>query len=106
MQRVLGIITAGGGPTSHSAILARALGIPAVAGVGTMLERQPSGTLTGINGSTGEIWLEPSADVQAKLQAAPRRVGWLGARNCFKPASNWRATKDNHRVEVFANIGG
>ena len=55
MQMVLGIITAGGGPTSHSAILSRALGIPAVAGVGTLLERQPGGTLTGINGFTGEI---------------------------------------------------
>jgi phosphocarrier protein FPr len=104
MRRVLGIITAGGGPTSHSAILARALGIPAVAGVGTMLEREPSGTLTGVNGSTGEIWLKPSADAQAMLQAS--RAAWLAEREKFLQTSQQLATtKDNHRVEVFANIG-
>lgn len=105
MQMVLGIITAGGGPTSHSAILSRALGIPAVAGVGTMLERQPSGTLTGINGSAGEIWLEPSEDVQLKLQSS--RTDWLAEREKLLQTSQQLAvTKDDHRVEVFANIGG
>ena len=105
MQMVRGIITAGGGPTSHSAILSRALGIPAIAGVGTLLERQPSGTLTGIDGFTGEIWLEPSAEVQSKLQAS--RVDWLAGREKLLQTSQQLAvTKDNHRVEVFANIGG
>src|SRR6266540_2412445 len=105
MQMVLGIITAGGGPTSHSAILARVLGIPAVAGVGTMLERQPSGTLTGINGFTGEIWLEPAEDVQAKLRAS--RTDWLaGHGKLLQTSQQLAVTKDDHRVEVFANIGG
>jgi phosphoenolpyruvate-protein phosphotransferase len=105
MQMVLGIITAGGGPTSHSAILSRALGIPAVAGVGTMLDRQPSGVLIGMNGSTGEIWVGPSAEVQGTLQAA--RTDWLTRREKLLQTSQATAlTKDNHRVEVFANIGG
>jgi len=105
MQMVRGIITAGGGPTSHSAILSRALGIPAVAGVGTLLERQPSGTLTGINGFTGEIWLDPAAEVQSKLQAS--RVDWLvGREKLLQTSQQLAVTKDNHRVEVFANIGG
>ena len=82
MQMVLGIITAGGGPTSHSAILSRALGIPAIAGVGTLLDRQPSGALTGINGFTGEVWLEPSVDVQAEAPGLSRQIGWQGAKNC------------------------
>jgi phosphocarrier protein FPr len=105
MQMVLGIITAGGGPTSHSAILSRALGIPAVAGVGRLLERQPSGLLTGMNGFTGEIWLEPVEEVQAKLQSS--RTDWLAAREKLLQTSQQLAvTKDDHRVEVFANIGG
>jgi multiphosphoryl transfer protein len=105
MQLVLGIITAGGGPTSHSAILSRALGIPSVAGVGRMLERQPSGTLTGINGSTGEIWLEPSEEIQSKLRAS--RTDWLAGRErLLKSSQQLAVTKDDHRVEVFANIGG
>jgi len=105
MNKVLGIITAGGGPTSHSAILSRALGIPAVAGAGTMLDRQPAGALTGINGFSGEIWLEPSQDVQAELQT--RRAEWLAGREKLLESSQQLATtRDGHRVEVFANIGG
>jgi phosphocarrier protein FPr len=104
MNMVLGIVTAGGGPTSHSAILSRALGIPAIAGAGTMLDRQPVGVLTGINGFTGEIWLEPSEEIQAVLQA--RRADWLAGREKLLQTSQLLAkTKDNHRVEVFANIG-
>ena len=105
MQMVLGIITAGGGPTSHSAILSRALGIPAVAGVGTLLERQPGGMLTGINGFTGEIWLEPTVELQSKLEAS--HADWLAGREKLLQTSQQPAlTKDGHQVEVFANIGG
>ncbi len=105
MNMVLGIITAGGGPTSHSAILSRALGVPAVAGVGRMLDRQPSGTLTGLNGFTGEVWPDPSQEVQAEIQT--RRTEWLAGREKLLQTSQQPAmTKDGQRVEVFANIGG
>jgi multiphosphoryl transfer protein len=105
MNMVLGIITAGGGPTSHSAILARALGIPAVAGAGALLERHPNGALTGIDGFTGEIWLEPAEEIQASLQT--RRLEWLAAREALlKSSQELGRTKDGQRVEVFANIGG
>jgi multiphosphoryl transfer protein len=105
MKMVLGIITAGGGPTSHSAILSRALGIPAVAGAGTVLERQPGGVLTGVNGFTGEIWIEPSAEIQAEIQA--HCAEWLADREKLLQASQQLGmTKDGRRVEVFANIGG
>jgi phosphocarrier protein FPr len=105
MQRVLGIITAGGGPTSHSAIISRALGIPAVAGVGTLLDRAPGGALTGIDGFTGEIWLEPSAEIQAEIQM--HRTEWLAGREkLLQTSQQLGMTKDGHRVEVFANIGG
>jgi phosphoenolpyruvate-protein phosphotransferase len=105
MQMVLGIITAGGGPTSHSAILSRALGIPAVAGVGTMFDRQTNGTLTGINGFTGEVWVEPPAEVQAGIQTS--RAEWLeGREKLLQSSQQLGQTKDGRRVEVFANIGG
>lgn len=105
MQMVLGIITAGGGPTSHSAILARALGIPAIAGVGTLLDRHPVGALTAINGFTGEVWLGPSPEVQAEIQS--RRAEWLAGREKLLQSSQQLGqTKDGLRVEVFANIGG
>ncbi len=105
MRMVLGIITAGGGPTSHSAILARALGIPSIAGVGILLEQHPNGAMTGLDGSTGEIWLNPGPEVQAQLQG--RRAEWLTNRQKLQQASQQLAmTKDSHRVEVFANLGG
>ena len=105
MNMVLGIVTAGGGPTSHSAILSRALGIPAVAGVGRLLEKQPVGALTGINGFTGEVWLEPSAQVQAELKE--RRTEWLASREkLLQTSQQLGMTRDGRRVEVFANIGG
>ncbi|HSL41911.1 MAG TPA: phosphoenolpyruvate--protein phosphotransferase [Anaerolineales bacterium] len=105
MNMVRGIITAGGGPTSHSAILSRALGIPAVAGTGTTLDRHPGGALTGLNGFTGEIWLDPSPEIQAAIQT--HRTEWLASREKLLQTSQQLAhTKDGKRVEVFANIGG
>jgi len=105
MDKVLGIITAGGGPTSHSAILSRALGIPAVAGVGRTLDRQHSETLIGINGFTGEVWLNPSEETQSDIQS--HRAEWLAGREKLLQNSQQLAmTKDGQRVEVFANIGG
>jgi phosphocarrier protein FPr len=105
MQMVLGIVTAGGGPTSHSAILARALGIPAVAGTGRMLDRQPNRTLIAINGFTGEVWLDPTVEVQEQIRE--RRAEWLGRREeLLRTSQQLGMTKDGRRVEVFANIGG
>jgi phosphoenolpyruvate-protein phosphotransferase len=76
-----------------------------VAGVGTLLDRQPGGALTGINGSTGEIWLEPSDEVQEALTKS--RAEWLASREKLLQTSQQLATtRDGHRVEVFANIGG
>lgn len=105
MNMVLGIITAGGGPTSHSAILSRALGIPAVAGVGTLLDQHPDGILTGLDGFSGEIWLNPAPELESALQT--RRAEWLAGRKALQQASHALGrTKDGRRVEVFANLGG
>lgn len=104
MNQVLGVITAGGGPTSHSAILARALGIPAVAGAGMALERVESGELVALDGFRGAVWVQPSAEVQAQL--TDRREEWLAQRKRLLQAGAEPAvTRDGRRVEVFANIG-
>jgi phosphoenolpyruvate-protein phosphotransferase len=104
MRRVLGIVTIGGGPTSHSAILARALGIPAVAGVGTLLERIPADTVVAVDGFNGGLWIDPSVEVRAELSA--RRETWLEERRKLLLTSRTLAsTRDGRRVEVAANIG-
>lgn len=105
MQQVLGVVTAGGGPASHSAILSRALGIPAVAGAGMFLERRPPGVTIAVNGSSGEIWLDPSPEDEKAL--LDLRAEWLERREKLLQHSQEQAlTIDGRRVEVFANIGG
>ncbi|MCT4535931.1 phosphoenolpyruvate--protein phosphotransferase [Halodesulfovibrio sp.] len=61
MENVLGIVTQEGGATSHVAVFARALKIPAVAGVHQLLEPLQDGDIIGLNGATGEVWISPDA---------------------------------------------
>ncbi|MFD9632093.1 phosphoenolpyruvate--protein phosphotransferase [Streptomyces violascens] len=97
---VLGFVTEEGGPTSHSAILARALGVPAIValpGAGELAE----GTLVAVDGSTGEIFVDPSEEKQAELErAAAERKAALSA------SSGPGATSDGHKVPLLANVGG
>jgi phosphotransferase system enzyme I (PtsI) len=97
---VLGFVTEEGGPTSHSAILARALGVPAVvalSGAGDV----PEGTLVAVDGSTGEIVVNPGPLERAELARAAeeRRAAMAG------PAGPG-VTSDGHKVPLLANIGG
>ncbi|WP_306338902.1 phosphoenolpyruvate--protein phosphotransferase [Streptomyces sp. KL118A] len=97
---VLGFVTEEGGPTSHSAILARALGVPAVValpGAGELAE----GTVVAVDGSTGEIFVDPSAEKRAQLEAAAaERKAALAA------STGPGATSDGHKVPLLANVGG
>ncbi|CAL9592646.1 Phosphoenolpyruvate-protein phosphotransferase [Streptomyces sp. enrichment culture] len=97
---VLGFITEEGGPTSHSAILARALGVPAVValpGVGELAE----GTVVAVDGGTGEVTVNPSGEQRAALaRAAEERRAALAA------STGPGATSDGHKVPLLANIGG
>ena len=68
--RCLGIATEEGGPTSHTAIIARSLGIPAVVGAHG-LTAIPDGTLVLLDGGTGELIIEPSVDQQAAGRNCP-----------------------------------
>ncbi|MEU3315940.1 phosphoenolpyruvate--protein phosphotransferase [Streptomyces sp. NPDC006662] len=97
---VLGFVTEEGGPTSHSAILARALGVPAIValpGAGEIAE----GTVIAVDGSTGDLFVEPSAEKRAELEAAAaERKAALAA------SSGPGATSDGHKVPLLANVGG
>ncbi len=64
---VLGFVTEQGGPTSHSAILARALGVPAVVAL-PGATGVAEGTVVAVDGSTGEVFLEPDARTRAQLE--------------------------------------
>lgn len=103
-DRVLALVTAGGGPTSHAAILARRLGIPAVVGAGAALGGVAEGTVLVVDGDTGELIVSPSVEEQAGAEA--RRHVWLAARAAAgEVAAEPAVTRDGHRVEIAANIG-
>ena len=104
-DQVLGICTDLGGATSHSAILARGLGIPAVVGVGPQVSRLQDGTPLALNGDTGQVWVDPDPEKRAALLA--QRDTWLEAQRVARKASQAPAiTQDHHRVEIVANIRG
>lgn len=101
---VLGICTAFGGPTSHSAILARSFGIPAVVGVGESILNLNEDTQLIIDGASGQVWIEPDADRLAEY--AQRVESERIARESARVAAAAPAiTHDGRRIEVAANIG-
>jgi phosphoenolpyruvate-protein phosphotransferase/dihydroxyacetone kinase phosphotransfer subunit len=102
-DRVLGIITAEGGPTGHGAILARSLGIPAVTGIGAAAMTIPDGQIVGLDGSAGHVWLAP--DPQTIEQLRKRRERWLAERSELrKRAQGTARLRSGETIEVAANI--
>jgi phosphotransferase system enzyme I (PtsI) len=98
-QRVLAFVTAEGGPTSHTAILARALGIPAVVSCPEVLSLD-EGTVLVLDGATGTIDAAPD---EATVTEARERAARAAARN-----RRWEgpgATADGRRIKLLANIG-
>lgn len=101
---VLGLVTALGSSTSHSSILARSLGIPAIAGLGTALESITDGTTLIVDGGNGQLWVNPEAAVRATYEGRAKAA--LAQQQQAQAASAEPAvTRDGHRVEVAANIG-
>lgn len=102
---IRGIVTAHGGKYSHGAILARSLGIPAVIGVEDVLIKAASGTTAILDGDTGTVILEPSAEELAQYQLRLREQRSVEARIAevrFQPA----VTLDGTAVHLQANVEG
>ena len=98
----LAFVTEIGSPTSHTAILARSLGIPAVVGIG-MLDVTP-GVVIAVDGEAGTVWIEPDA---VTIGALERRKADDDARQieARTHAGEPAITRDGIRVEIVANIG-
>jgi phosphocarrier protein FPr len=102
--RVLGLGLTTGGPTSHVAILARALGLPAIVGAEELLLALAEGTPVILNGSDGTLTPNPAPDASAQAERAQRQ--WLDRRRAAQAQATMPAvTLDGHRVEVTANAG-
>lgn len=103
-DRAWAIATARGGPTGHAAILARALGIPAVVGLGGALLEVPEGTQLVLDGEAGTVLIDPDPDAVAE-QRARRDAGAAARSALLERAAEPGALQDGRRIEVFANIG-
>jgi phosphocarrier protein FPr len=101
---VLGICTTFGSATSHSAILARMFGIPAVTGLGDRLRAVADGAALIVDGDNGQVWLWPDSDLESEYarRAEAARAEQAQAQAVSQAPA---VTRDGRRVEVAANIG-
>ncbi|MBP8616740.1 phosphoenolpyruvate--protein phosphotransferase [Veillonella sp.] len=100
---VKGIVTAAGGPTSHAAIMARTLEIPAVMGLGD-IEAFTNSERAVVLGTDGDVILEPTDEEFASY--TQKAADFQKELQLLKESANLPAvTTDGHHVELFGNIG-
>ena len=101
---VLGICTAFGGPTSHTAILARELGIPAVVGMGEAVLSLRDGQPLILDGERGQVFVEPESQLVAQYMAKTKVLQKAKEEARLERASP-AMTRDGKVIEIAANIG-
>jgi phosphoenolpyruvate-protein kinase (PTS system EI component) len=101
---VLGFGTATGGATSHTAILSRSLGIPAVVGLGEEIVHLAATDQLIVDGGSGEIWINPDPATIAAYEAR-RTTQQERQAAALRHAHEAAMTADGHQVEIVANIG-
>ena len=104
-EKIVGFCTAAGGATSHTAIIARSLNIPAIAGAGVGVLALAEGSTAILDGDQGQLYENPTeADLDKARQSQAERAQLrdVEQQTRFQPA----ITTDGHRIEVVANIGG
>ncbi|SDH14141.1 phosphoenolpyruvate--protein phosphotransferase [Roseospirillum parvum] len=102
-QRVAGLATMVGGTESHTAIMARSLGLPAVVGVADLLTLAPAGTQAVIDGAEGKVIVCPDSDCLADYRR--QRAEYLRARRGLNRLRHLPAcTRDGVELSLMANI--
>ena len=101
---VLGFCIAQGSATSHTAILARGLGLPAVAGAGDAVLTVDSGTKLIVDGTNGEVLISPDAETEQIYRNRLETSQNLQA-EALKFANDIAKTRDDVEFEIVANIG-
>jgi phosphotransferase system enzyme I (PtsI) len=101
---VLGFLTALGGPTSHTAILAKALDLPAIVGAGKTVLAIESGVALAIDGSTGEVSVDPNKKARADFNKR-KKIYQEESQAALARAHEPAITLDGTEVEIVANVG-
>ena len=103
-EKVAGIITQFGGTTSHSAILARALEIPAILSVAEILDKVSDKDLICMNGESGELYINPSKEIIEDFEKKQiEQIEFKKVLETYKGKES--VSKDGRKVEIAANIG-
>lgn len=98
-EKILALVTAGGGPQSHTAIIARSLGLPAVVAAAGV-DRLADGTEVYVDGAAGLITAEPD---DSQREAAQH---WAATASLLSAFDGTGTTADGHPVPLLANVGG
>ena len=103
-SKILGFITAGGSGSSHTAILARTMGIPAIVGVGDALKPEYEGRQAIIDGATGSVVIDPDDMTRDKMMK--KREEQLRLQRLLETLKGQpNITKDGKSIRVYCNIG-
>lgn len=110
-KSILGICTVVGGPTTHAAIIARALEIPAIAGIDPRIfDILHNGQQIAVDGTRGLLYLHPDAERQQQLRASMLQQQRARDLRRTQNTGQWRdrlgSTADGYPVQIFANVGG
>lgn len=102
-KKILGFVTKEGTPTSHTAILARALGVPAIVATGTEVDDSFDGKTAVIDGFSGTVYLDPTPGILAVMKEKQDRS--IRLKELMQQLKGLPSeTVDGHRVEVAANV--
>ena len=102
---VAGIVTEQGSRTSHTAIIARSLGIPAVLAVRAVVTEVEDGSMVAIDGDSGAVHVDPDDATREAIEAHSKAVATRKRELRAIAGTGPGATADGHRVELAANIG-
>ena len=103
-NKILAFVTEGGSSSSHTAILARTMGIPAIVGLGDQVKPEFEGRPAMVDGSTGQVYVDPDEGTVANLRDKRRRqLEYQQMLDELKGKEN--VTLDGQHIRVFCNIG-
>lgn len=101
--KILGFVTKEGTPTSHTAILARALGVPAIVATGAEVDDSYDGKTAVIDGFSGTVYLDPTSGILAVMKEKQDQS--IRLKDLLQQLKGLPSeTADGHRVEVAANV--
>jgi len=103
-SRVDAVVLAFGSPTAHASILLRGRGVPAVVGAGAGVLRIADGTVVAVDGTRGEVVVDPAPDVQASFRARAVELAEQ-QRLALAGAQSSALTRDGVEIMVGANVG-